>query len=587
MAAALLSIGNVRSAVLVSPIAFTQPARISQPSLSPDGKHVAARFYIPQSNSVSDEGIVVFDVSETAITPMLRTAKYSSVSSVQWRSDRELIVNSSVAVSVWDIVSKTDSGPLSVGGYVLDAHWGADDELLISKCVAAWKPGARQVRQIATRFAGYADALLVDANAKPHVIARDTAGAPQDYTFSEANKQWQGRNISGDASDYFWLMFARAAASKGDSGSKAALERYETLQRQAASHVYPILSRSRGALLAATTAESGFTEAVALHASVEAPLATMRARFPQAAVMLVGASDDFSKMLFKLEQIALPESYVIFSPATNSMLPLPEPRPDVIAAGTPSVRSDTRLLGASKPLLIIEPSAGVAVRGTLVTAGGNAPRASDPVLPKEFDEPLMALVHQGLRIVRVNMPLEPVNYDESSVAWRTRSASYLREAVDAARSLSSQRNVCLYGEDLRGYLALAAAAEFADAIDCVAVTLVPTDLTLVEKFTRREGGARVFDADYVKLWRWIYGSDSQPVTANLPLSWATLIKARTQLSFYAGFDETISARRFYSALRANGAQATWNDAFTAYSPVSWQKQSANSLLAVAKFVAPN
>lgn len=561
------AIASAASAAPISSELLLAPAAFSNPSLSPDGKRIAA---------VVDAGheqraLVIGDLGEGTFKPLLKTTVPGlvSVDRYEWATDDVLLLWIDVGAGVGDVWAVLDTHTRVLVqmkhefARLVRAHWGDDDHVLVQElctddhlCLLNWNIRLNAGLPVA-------QPLPIASVSGFEVIGDDdiitipaSSGSQERQHWNPHARAWEpygGPSEAPPASSEFGLAAGRARRGPLDVNRRADGNLYTSGSHQLVGY--------------GVNSAPGLK---ALRAELEAPLLEVAKQLHGQQIHWLEISDDLATALISAHDPGAPESYYLWTRG-GSLRMLQSSRPALADAYLPHVHVMSNWLEDGSPVSIL-PAAGAAAQ---------APVLIRPLVGREeiqraqlglYDGALQVISQHGISVISVPVPVGAAG--GTGATWRQWAAGRLARVADHAvqMGLAMRDRICLWGEDFGGYAALSAATQPGYA--CVLAVNVPMAFDSLSKpLYSMEGPVRrvflVSDNNVQMLHSlWVSEDHEDPGPAD-PIRWAAQEPSQVFLAFrtYGGATGDAlksDAAPFEAALRRAGKQLTLYSSQTHY-----------------------
>ncbi len=554
------------------PLAFTQTPQLSDPKLSPSGKWLAANLYA-RNSAQTYNGLVIFEVTDAGIVPVLRSVDTYRVNNYAWRSDTQLIASTSGGMAEWDLsTKKVRMAGSSSQGVMIDAHWGDKDEILMRAldctakylqdtqqipkiCFSAWDVTNHKTRSAAPSYDGYVDRFFTDRNDVIHVLARTPGGQLVASYFEPGGLDWHSEDpqqLMVPLAEFI----GKQVASQSQLNSPE-VQQFQQLYDRYGSATAPVRTTNSERLFGAELATDSGVRFVALNTEISAAMEAVQKSFQGYRLSVVGASDDLQRILLSVQSVSDPESYVIFEPKRGKLIRTADLHPALTSITLTTPQTSQSLISPEAPVLVYEAANKNAPRGIVIVPSINVSRSNDPTFPNIFALDLHAFTQLGLRVVGVPLAFPVKNTSEAFALWQKSSAAAIADVARALRKQYPALPICTYGQDRAGYVALAAAASKDNALTCVtAINPVATTQDLFNadiNIDNRQKSETVMRIRYLGFM----GLDSTNIATPVEISWAADLPNKVWLATQPYQFNIEHIRNLRDAIKDTDKTVTW------------------------------
>lgn len=572
------------------------PAAFSNPSLSPDGKRLAAVL----DTGHNQRALVIGELGAGTFTPLMKTSVPGLVA-----VDRYVWVNSDVLL-IWVDVGAGDGDVWAVldtrtrvlvqmrhlYANLVRANWGDAEHVLIwslcardEVCLHNWNIRLNDGLPVGKPLP-VATTWGFDVNDANEIITRPSSGT------GEGQLRW---NAKADA----WEPY-NAPAGAVDEHATGSTEGFTMAKRRFAQ--LDVAEAASPMLYTAGSHQIVGVDLVvapglrALHPDLEAPAMAVGKELRGQQIQWIEISDDLATALIRAHQPGAPDIYYLWT-RSGGLLTLRPSHPQLAGLQLPQSHVVNDWFGDGTPVGVMLPAIG-APHGPLLIRTIVSEDELAVLRATVYEGALQSLAQHGLTIVTV--PVAVSAGTGTGAAWRQWVANRVQRAAEHAvqMGLTSRNRICVWGEDSGGYAALAAVALAPQpGYACVLVVGVPLQFDALSKplYTHAGNVDRTFMlapaqvATFQSLW--VSGEHDDHAAAD-PVSWAAQMPSQVFVAYrmYAGDAGPAlkwGATGFEAAVKkaGRGLQVYTPDSHFD-EPAKWDAGLYEALAAVATQAAP-
>lgn len=559
LAGALMTAGaaSVPTDVLLAPASF------SNPSLSPDGKRIA----VVIATGHDQRALLIAALGTGTLEPLMKTTVPGlvSVDHYEWVSSEVLLLWINVGAGDGDVWAVLDTRSRVLvqmhheGARLIRTHWGDAEHVLIydgcehdQLCLYNWNIRLNTGLPVAKPVA-ISPSFGFDVVGANEIVTRAGGSDGQrPLRWNSGSKNWEPYTPPTPSE--------QAAGTDGFAVARARLAELDVATAQGA---ILFTSGSHQAVGVAVPTAPGLH---ALHPELEAPALAIGKQLHGQQPRWIDVSDDLSTALIGAHEPGAPETFYLWNRA-GGLLTLQSSRPELLGAHLQPVHVMNNWLDDGAAVSVVLPAAGVP-HGPMLIRTLIAPDEIARFQSADYDGAVQALAQHGLTIITV--PVAAGDGGPQGAAWRQWATARVQRVAERAvqMGLGTSDRICLWGENLGGYAALAASALAPHpGYACVATVGVPMRFDSFSKplyTTEGERHRTFFVSEHLVETLhslWASGKGADPSAGN-PVVWSAQLPTTVFLAYRTysgelGLALEGEAAPFESALKSTGKHLTF------------------------------